>query len=63
MNPARLLDVFAKFRVGKRGRWVDSNWAGDTDTRRSYAVYIIMMNGDPISWKSRRQDSVALSTS
>jgi hypothetical protein len=22
-----------------------------------------MMNGDPISWKSRRQDSVALSTS
>jgi hypothetical protein len=43
--------------------WVDSDWAGDTDTRRSHATYIIMMNGGPISWKSRRQDSVALSTS
>ena len=43
--------------------WVDSDWAGDTDTRRSHAAYIIMMNGGPISWKSRRQDSVALSTS
>ena len=43
--------------------WVDSDWEGDTDTRRSHTVYIIMMNGGPISWKSRRQDSVALSTS
>ena len=43
--------------------WVDSDWAGDTDTRPSHAAYIIMMNGGPISWKSRRQDSVALSTS
>jgi hypothetical protein len=43
--------------------WVDSDWAGDTDTRRSHTVYIIMMNGGPISWKSRHQDSVALSTS
>ena len=43
--------------------WVDSDWAGDTDTRRSHAAYIIMMNGGPISWKSRHQDSVALSTS
>jgi hypothetical protein len=43
--------------------WVDSDWAGDTDTHRSHTPYIIMMNGGPISWKSRRQDSVALSTS
>ncbi len=42
--------------------WVDSDWAGDTDTRRSHAAYIIMMNDVPISWKSRRQDSVSLST-
>jgi hypothetical protein len=42
---------------------VDSDWAGYTDTCRSHAAYIIMMNGGPISWKSRRQDSVALSTS
>jgi hypothetical protein len=43
--------------------WVDSDGAGDTDTRRSHTVYIIMMNGGPISWKSRRQDSVSLCTS
>jgi len=30
--------------------WVDANWAGDTDTRRSHTGYILMMNGDPISW-------------
>jgi len=42
--------------------WVDADWAGDTDTRRSHTGHILMMNGDPISWKSRRQDNVSLST-
>ena len=36
---------------------------GDTDTRRSHTGYILMMNGGPISWKSRRQDNVSLATS
>ena len=45
--------------------WVDAEWAGDTDTRRSHTGYIIMTNGGPISesWKSRRQDNVFFSTS
>jgi len=43
--------------------WVDADWAGDTDTRQSHTGYILMMNGGPISWKSRRQDNVSLSTS
>jgi len=43
--------------------WVDADWAGDTDTRRFYTGCILMMNGGPISWKSRRQDNVSLSTS
>jgi len=30
--------------------WVDADWAGDTDTRRPHAGYILMMNGGPISW-------------
>jgi len=42
---------------------VDAAWAGDTDIRRSHTGYILMMNGGPISWKSRRQDNVSLSTS
>jgi len=43
--------------------WVDVDWAGDTDTRRSHTDYILMMHGRPISWKSRCQDNVSLSTS
>jgi len=42
---------------------VYADWAGDTDTRRSHTVYILMMNGGPISWKSRRHDNVSLPTS
>jgi len=42
---------------------VDVDWAGDTDIRCSHTGYICMMNGGPISWKSRRQDNVSLSTS
>ena len=43
--------------------WVDADWAGDTETRCSHTGYVLMLNGGAISWKSRRQDSVALSTS
>jgi hypothetical protein len=44
-------------------RWVDSDWAADLDSRRSHAGYILMMSGSAVSWKSRRQDCVSLSTS
>jgi len=43
--------------------WVDTDWAGDTDTRRSHTGYILMMNGGPISLKSHRPDHFSLSTS
>jgi hypothetical protein len=43
--------------------WVDADWAGDTDTRRSHTSFTLKFNGGPISWKSRRQDSVTFSTS
>jgi len=43
--------------------WVESGWAGDTDTRRSHTGYILMMNGGLMSWKIRRQDNAFLSTS
>jgi hypothetical protein len=47
----------------KLWRWVDTDWAGDVETRCAHTGFVLMMNGEPISWKSRRQDSVALSTS
>ena len=43
--------------------WVDADWAGDTDTRRSHTGFVLMFNDGPIIWKTRRQDSVTLSTS
>ena len=42
--------------------FVDSDWAGCPDTRRSTSGYVLMLNGAAISWKSKRQTFVALST-
>ena len=42
--------------------FVDSDWAGDTDTRRSVSGWCIFINGCLISWGSRGQQTVALSS-
>ena len=42
--------------------YVDSDWAGCLDTRRSTSGYVLMLNGCAISWKSKRQSVVALSS-
>lgn len=42
--------------------YVDSDFAGDIDTRRSTAGYLLMYNGSPLFWKSTRQQTVAMST-
>jgi hypothetical protein len=53
------VDTFADTLWG----WVDSEWEADINSRRSYTGYLIMFNGVAVSWKSRRQDCVSLSTS
>ena len=40
----------------------DSDYAGDVETRRSTSGYIFYMGGGPISWNSRRQNAVTLSS-
>jgi hypothetical protein len=42
--------------------YTDSDWAGDVDSRKSTSAYVIMIGGAAVSWKSKRQDSVALSS-
>ena len=42
--------------------FVDSDWAGCQDSRRSTSGYTLMLNGAAVSWKSKRQPVVALST-
>ena len=40
----------------------DSDWGGDANTGRSTTCYIIIFNGGPISWCSRLQQTVSIST-
>ena len=42
--------------------YCDSDWAGDLDNRRSTSGYVFMLAGAAVSWKSRRQPTVALSS-
>ncbi|XP_067128467.1 uncharacterized protein [Centruroides vittatus] len=42
--------------------YVDSDWAGDIDDRKSSSGNMIILANGPVSWQSRKQKSVALST-
>jgi hypothetical protein len=35
--------------------YIDADYAGDTETRRSTSGFLIMMNGRPVVWSSRLQ--------
>ena len=52
--------------VYKRGNteiigYSDADWAGDLDERRSTSGYLFTLNGTAISWRSKLQDTIALS--
>ncbi|XP_053995677.1 uncharacterized protein LOC128885603 [Hylaeus anthracinus] len=40
----------------------DSDWAADIDDRRSCTGNLLILAGGPVSWKSKKQSSVSLST-
>ena len=40
----------------------DADWAGDLSDRKSTSGYIFMFSGGPVSWSSKKQKCVALST-
>lgn len=42
--------------------YCDADYGGDIDTRRSTTGYVFILNGGAISWQSRRQPTVAVST-
>ena len=41
---------------------MDASYAGDVDTRRSTTGYLLKISGGPVSWQSRLQSSVELSS-
>lgn len=42
--------------------YVDSDWGGNIDSRRSCTGLVLVLAGGPVSWRSKQQKSVALST-
>ena len=52
---------FGKSRDGLVG-YVDSDYAGDLDKRRSLTGYVFIIGGCAVSWKGSLQATVALST-
>jgi hypothetical protein len=42
--------------------FVDADWAGDMDRRRSTSGYVFNLFGGEINWMSKRQSTVTLST-
>ncbi len=53
--------VYSKKEKSLTG-YSDADWAGDVNDRRSTSGYCFMLSGAAISWKSRKQSCVALST-
>ena len=42
--------------------WSDSDYAGDATAAKSTSGYVFTLNGGPITWASKRQTVVALSS-
>ncbi|KAG2759912.1 Retrovirus-related Pol polyprotein from transposon TNT 1-94 [Phytophthora cactorum] len=55
------IEIQAASEDGLQG-YSDADWAGDVETRRSTSGYAFMMNSGCISWRSKKQWTVALSS-
>lgn len=51
---------FSGFNNGEMIGYSDADWAGDIETRRSTSGYVFVYNKGCISWRSKKQRTVAL---
>ena len=56
------IGLFHKKKPGPIQIFVDADWGGCIEDRRSQSGYMFLLGGGPISWDSRKQKTVALST-
>ena len=42
--------------------YTDSDWAGSTDDRKSTSGYVFLLGNKAISWASKKQTTIALSS-
>ncbi|KAI5314222.1 hypothetical protein L3X38_043398 [Prunus dulcis] len=58
------LDHGLKFSSGplQLHAFSDADWAGDVNTRRSTTGFVVFLGPNPISWQSKKQTSVAMSS-
>ena len=54
--------LYDKEKVTDFMGYSDADWAGDLDDRRSTSGYVFKLSGAAVSWRSKKQSCVALST-
>lgn len=54
--------IFSRSDDLKLHGFTDADWGSDVDTRRSCTGYVFMMGTGSVSWLSKRQPTVALSS-
>ena len=54
--------LYTKQDTSKCVGYSDSDWGGDLDDRKSTSGYLFKISGGPVSWRSKKQSCVVLST-
>jgi hypothetical protein len=49
-------------KISRRRLFCDSDWGGNVDTRRSTTSYVFLLGGAAVSWASKKQSTVAFSS-
>ncbi len=52
--------IFRGDELGRCVAYSDADWAGDREDRKSTSGYLFQIAGGPVSWRSKKQDTVAL---